>query len=376
MRLLGETEVVFTLWALPTLFIMFYVDGWRETCTFINSIDVTEAVYVAAAMVIALSTPILVLAARFCAVLIRLFCTNATAEWFLLMTVCPLFTVFMKDSVAMVLAALILSNRFLSRKPSRAFVHAMLAALFVNVSIACLASPLSSPAMIMISKHWNIGWAELLRSFVPQVLVAILLINVLFIIRFRLELKALSKKSVPLVQLRTPIWIGIVYWVMLILIGIHLEFPIIVVGLLLFFLGLHRAFFPGDPVDLAQASMTFLFIGSLMIHADLQGLWIVNMLEHLPEKWMLPATAFVSGFIDKTVVAAFAVKTAGLSSYAQYALASGACIGGGLTIIASAPNVAGYVTFRGAYGKELSLVRLSFEALPITLLALIIFVSL
>lgn len=276
----------------------------------------------------------------------------------------------------MVLAALILSNRFLSRKPSKAFVHAMLAALFVNISLACLASPLSSPAMIMMSSTWNWGWRELFQTFVPQMLLTLLLINGCFLYRFREELKELTKKSVAKVQLRTPIWIGVLYLAMLIVIGIHLEFPVIVIGLLLFFLGLHHAFFPNDPIDLTQASLTFLFIGSLMIHADLQGSWIVNMLDDLPERWIVPMTALVSGFIDKTVVAAFAVKAQTLTVSAQNAFAAGACIGGGLTVIASAPNIAGYVTFRGAYGKDLSFVRLTIEALPPTFIALLIFLSL
>jgi Na+/H+ antiporter NhaD/arsenite permease-like protein len=59
-----------------------------------------------------------------------------------------------------------------------------------------------------------------------------------------------------------------------------------------------------------------------------------------------------------------------LSESARYALVAGAVAGGGLTVIANAPNPAGFGLLRDSFGEDgISPMNLFLAALPFTLLA-------
>jgi Na+/H+ antiporter NhaD/arsenite permease-like protein len=59
-----------------------------------------------------------------------------------------------------------------------------------------------------------------------------------------------------------------------------------------------------------------------------------------------------------------------LTPGARYALVAGAVAGGGLTVIANAPNPAGYGLLRDSFGEDgISPLNLFLSALPFTLLA-------
>jgi Na+/H+ antiporter NhaD/arsenite permease-like protein len=64
----------------------------------------------------------------------------------------------------------------------------------------------------------------------------------------------------------------------------------------------------------------------------------------------------------------------GLSDEAKYYLVAGAVTGGGLTVIANAPNPAGYAILKGHFSnQEVSPLRLFLAALPPTVVAILVF---
>ncbi len=376
-RFLGEIELVFALWLIPTLFVMATDIGWYSTCSFINSVDYSEPIFVASALLIVLSKPALVLGARLCGWMVHLFGGSLTKEWFVIMTFCPLLTVFLKDIGAVVLTSLILIHQFVMRNPSKGFVYSQFAILFVNVSAATVLFRFSNPSMLLMAKAWNLSSWQLLNTYFFPVIMTIVLNNLFFIYRFKNELNEIKKVEVPPIELKTPFWVGVLYLAILSFIAMHIDFPILVCGITLFFVGMNKAFFPDDALDINQAVMALLFVSSLVILADIQGPWLIDHIEAESTVWIVPTAAVFAGIADKTVIATFASKGDIIHEYARYAVAGGIAAGGGLAFISSAANIASLIVMRSSNKMALywpiSLARLTKEALLPTIISTLMF---
>jgi hypothetical protein len=87
--------------------------------------------------------------------------------------------------------------------------------------------------------------------------------------------------------------------------------------------------------------------------------------------WLLYAVAAaLTAVTDNAALTYLGSQVEGLSSVAQYYLLAGAIAGGGLTIIANAPNAAGYSVLHRFFPNGLSPAKLFVGALIPTLVAL------
>jgi Na+/H+ antiporter NhaD/arsenite permease-like protein len=84
-----------------------------------------------------------------------------------------------------------------------------------------------------------------------------------------------------------------------------------------------------------------LFLAGLVIHGGLQQWWIAPVLGGLDElPLMLGATA-LTAFNDNAAVTYLCTLVPSMTEGMKYAAVAGAVTGGGLTVIANAPNPAG-----------------------------------
>ncbi|NDG84940.1 MAG: hypothetical protein EBX52_07880, partial [Proteobacteria bacterium] len=78
----------------------------------------------------------------------------------------------------------------------------------------------------------------------------------------------------------------------------------------------------------------------------------------------------LTAFTDNAALTSLATKAESLSDLSRYLIVAGAVVGGGLTIVANAPNPVGFAILKPRFGEEgLSAKRLFIHALIPTLIA-------
>jgi hypothetical protein len=115
------------------------------------------------------------------------------------------------------------------------------------------------------------------------------------------------------------------------------------------------------------------FLAGLVIHGGLQAWWIGPILSRLPEMPLLLGATILTAFNDNALVTYLATLVPNLADPLKYAVVSGAVVGGGLTVIANAPNPAGQTLLAPYFDNAISPLGLLLGALVPTLVALAIF---
>ena len=115
-------------------------------------------------------------------------------------------------------------------------------------------------------------------------------------------------------------------------------------------------------------------MGGLVTLGGLQGWWLKDIVASLkPTALFLSATG-LTAITDNAALTYLGTLVPDLSELAKIALVSGAVAGGGLTVIANAPNPAGYGILQKSFGDEgISPLGLFMAALPPTLIAMTMF---
>jgi hypothetical protein len=111
----------------------------------------------------------------------------------------------------------------------------------------------------------------------------------------------------------------------------------------------------------------------LVVHGGLQGWWIEPVLSRLGElPLMLGATA-LTAFNDNAAITYLATLVPNFSDNLKIAVVSGAIAGGGLTVIANAPNPAGQSLLQKFFPGGIAPGGLFLAALAPTVVMLILF---
>lgn len=375
-HLLGEVEVVFGFWALLLCLGIFAVEGSDAAVRYLDSRNFTEPMFVFAIMVIAGSRPILYavrVALRLIARVVPL--PASLSAYFVILAVVPLLGSFITEPAAMTLAAMILSDRFFSRGISRRLMYATLGVLFVNVSIGGTLTPFAAPPVLMVAHKWGwdtafmigtIGWKTVL-AVCGNALAAMLL--------FWRELARLPDDGAG--HALTPVPVPLVAAHLLFLVGVvtFSHHPVVFMSLFLFFLGVAHAYQRHqDPLILREGLMVAFFLAGLVVLGGLQGWWLSPLLLSMSDDAVFFGTTALTAITDNAALTYLGSLSGGLSDSFKYALVTGAVTGGGLTIIANAPNPAGMAILRGHFdgGEVNPLGLLAAAALP-TLVAVLAF---
>ena len=149
--------------------------------------------------------------------------------------------------------------------------------------------------------------------------------------------------------------------------------PLFILGLL-FFLGFAQVTEDyQNRIDLKPAMLVGFFLAGLVIHGGLQGWWIAPILGNLGETALQAAATVLTAFNDNAAITYLATLVPGFSDAMKYAVVAGAVTGGGLTIIANAPNPAGISLLKKHFDNGVSAAGLFRAALVPTVIAFVIF---
>jgi Na+/H+ antiporter NhaD/arsenite permease-like protein len=110
------------------------------------------------------------------------------------------------------------------------------------------------------------------------------------------------------------------------------------------------------------------FLAGLVVHGGLQGWWIGPTLKRLNEVPLFFGAATLTAFNDNAAITYLASLVPDFRETLKYAVVAGAVAGGGLTVIANAPNPAGQSILSRFFPDGVSAWRLFLGALIPTLI--------
>lgn len=353
-HLLGEVEVAFGFWAMVLMAAMVVTSGADAAIQYMDSRSFTEPMFVFAIMVIAASRPVLRAAAACLALIARLIpLPGRLGAYFVLLTLTPLLGSFVTEPAAMTLAALLLREGFFEQGISTRLRYATLGVLFVNVSIGGTLTPFAAPPVLMVAGKWgwdiafmfgHIGWKAVL-AIAANALGAALL--------FRRELTALPPPRREAMQQPVPPALVVAHLLFLAGVAVFAHHPAVFMGLFLFFLGVSHAYRRHqDPLILREGLLVAFFLAGLVVLGGQQQWWLQPALASRSNDAVFLGATLLTAITDNAALTYLGSLVEGLSDGFKYALVTGAVTGGGLTIIANAPNPAGIAILRGQFEDE------------------------
>jgi hypothetical protein len=370
--MLGEVEIVFGFWAIVLVLIIFFLLGKTETVNYLNNQSYVEPLFVFVIMVIAASKPILDFSLTCVKKISALLPVNKSLSLFLItMSFVPLLGSFITEPAAMTLAALILRDHFYSKKISNKFKYGIIGTLFVNVSIGGAMTPFAAPPILMVAAKWNWDLNFMINTFAWRTALAVFTNSIILTFLFRNELTKLGETKIKTIKI--PCFVLILHLILLLGVIFFVHDLIIFLGIFLIFLAVVNAFNQyQDKLIINQAFLVSLFLAGLVVLGGQQKWWLQTVLAKLtPDQIYYVATA-LTAVTDNAALTYLASLVDGLSDQFKYAIAAGAITGGGLTVIANAPNPAGYSILNKKFsGGIVSPLYLFLSALGPTIVAII-----
>ena len=152
-----------------------------------------------------------------------------------------------------------------------------------------------------------------------------------------------------------PVWVTVVHVFFMAWTIVNAHHPELFIAGMLFFLGFAEVTKPfQNRIDLKPALMVGFFLGGLVIHGGLQGWWIAPILGNLAKLPLMMIATILTAFNDNAAITFLSTLVPNFTADLKYAVVAGAVAGGGLTIIANAPNPAGVSILKKYFRDEVS----------------------
>lgn len=372
-HMLGEVEIVFGFWGGVFFMVYALLVGGHEAVAFVQSLNFTEPAFVFAIMAMAATRPVIALARTAVTSLARMLPLGGALGFYIVALIAgPLLGSFVTEPAAMTVMALLLRDRIFSRNVSVRLKYATLAILLVNVSIGGTLTHFAAPPVLMVAGTWQwdlhfmwqtFGWKSALACTVNAIGAAIL---------FRKELAALPRDVASQTGLGVPSWLTAIHVLLIVAVVSTAHYPAVFVGFFLFFLGITditREY--QDEIKLRDSLLVAFFLAGLVVLGSQQRWWLQPLLESLGMVTLFVGTTVLTAVTDNAALTYLGSQVSGLTDTMKYALVAGAVAGGGLTVIANAPNPAGFSILRDCFGVEgISPLGLLLAALAPTFIAM------
>lgn len=377
LHFLAETEVVFGLWGAALFCGIAVLKGTlHDAVAYIDGLNFNEAKFVFVIMVVAATRPVVRLAESLLSLAARLIPARESIAFYIAALVLgPLLGSFITEPAAMTLLALLLKRRYFDRGISQKFAYATLGLLFVNVSIGGTLTHFAAPPVLMVAAKWNWGFAYMFEHFGWRAAAASAVSTSLVTALFWKELKEISVERD--VTGRIPVWLTTTHLLFLGLVVAFAHHPNVFFGVFVLFLGLVTATHEyQDALKLREGLLVGFFLAGLVTLGSLQSYWLKPLLQSLGENALFFGAVCLTAITDNAALTYLGSLVESISDELKYALVAGAVAGGGLTVIANAPNPAGIGILQSAKVFEdegISPLGLFIGAVPPTLVAIVFF---
>ncbi|KDB50668.1 hypothetical protein X805_37410 [Sphaerotilus natans subsp. natans DSM 6575] len=356
-HLLGEVEVVFGFWAIVLVLTMALSAGGDTALHYAESRNYTEPLFVFVVMVIAGSRPILEAVMRTVAALSARAGRDAAplaGAWLGLAAV-PLLGSLITEPAAMTIAALLLAPRVFRPDVPERLKYLALGVLFVNISIGGTLTAYAAPPVLMVAGVWGWDSAFMLSTFGWKAAVAVLINASVAVWMLRRHLIARPGLPTDEPPARRPVpWtVTAVHAALLAGVVLTAHHPVAFLGLFLLFLGFTQAYARHqDPLLIKEALLVGFFLAGLVVLGGLQRWWLQPLVSGLEPMALFFGAVSLTAITDNAALTYLGAQISGISEASKYMLVAGAVAGGGLTVIANAPNPAGAALLRRGFLDE------------------------
>jgi len=372
---LGEIEVVFGLWVLPLMVALICFYGWSSTVHYFNTaVNYSEALFVGVIMLMASTQPILHMAESILQRFAKLGGLKPSAWWVAILVIGPILGSLITEPAAMTICALLLAKQFYAYPMPMSLKYGTLGLLFVNISVGGTLTHFAAPPIVMVVGPWDLSLMDVFMSLGWKSILGILVATASYYIWFKKDLQAIDELSLsadePKPQSAMPLWVYAVHSGFLCWSVLNLHHPILCLGGLLFFLGFMKA--SGryqSTLNLRAPLLVSFFLAGLVTHGTLQGWWLEVILTRLNEWGLFFSSIILTAFNDNAAITFLCslVPKFAQDPVLQHAVMAGAVTGGGLTVIANAPNPAGQSILSRFFPDGVSAGKLFLSALWPTL---------
>lgn len=353
-HLLGEVEVVFGFWAIVLVFVMALVSGGGQALAYAESRQYTEPLFVFVVMVVAASKPILQLVATAVNFLARLMPvrTSLAAAWLGLAAV-PLFGSAITEPAAMTIAALMLAPQVFRPEVPERVKYLALGVLFVNVSIGGTLTSFAAPPVLMVASTWNWNSAFMLATFGWKAAIAVLVNASIAVYFLRNHLHDAPEQSNPPTESKAPLAVALTHVAFLVGVVSLAHHPVAFLGLFLMFLGFTQAYERHqNPLIIKESLLVAFFLAGLVVLGGMQQWWLQPLVSNMSPQVLFFGATVLTAVADNAALTYLGSLILGISEEAKYSLVAGAVAGGGLTMIANAPNPAGVALLKRGFADE------------------------
>jgi hypothetical protein len=386
LHFLGEVEVVFGLWAVALLAAITVYAGWEAARHYVSdTVSYTEPLFVVVIMALASTRPVVGFAESALHRVAAAGGATPAAWWAAILVIGPVLGSFITEPAAMTICAVLLARQFYDLEPSIGLKYATLGLLFVNVSIGGTLTRFAAAPVLMVARPWGWDIPFMMVHFGWRAVTASVVSTAVYFILFRHELRRLaSRLPVPDVEqpdsdaagalLPVPSWVVVVHLAFMAWTVVNAHYPVLFLGGFLFFLGFARATAPFQSrIELKVPLLVGFFLAGLVIHGGLQGWWIAPLIGRLSEAPLFFGTTALTAVNDNALITYLATLVPNLGDELKLAVVHGAVVGGGLTVIANAPNPAGQALLGRFFDGAISPLGLLAGALPPTAIAVAVF---
>ena len=352
-HLLGEVEVVFGFWAIVLILVMALIQGSDKSLAYAESRNYTEPLFVFVVMVVAASRPVLrtVVSVADAIAHIAPLPTPVASAWLGLAAV-PLLGSLITEPAAMTIAALMLAPQIFMRQMPERLKYLALGVLFVNISIGGTLTSYAAPPVLMVASTWQWDSAFMLLNFGWKAAVAVV-VNASFVtLLLRKHLESADRADTA-VEAAVPLPVVFVHLALLAGVVLSAHHPVAFLGLFLMFLGFTQAYERHQsPLIIKEALLVAFFLAGLVVLGGLQGWWLQPMVASLEPLTLFFGALGLTAVTDNAALTYLGSLIVGISDESKYMLVAGAVAGGGLTVIANAPNPAGVALLKRGFEDE------------------------
>lgn len=377
LHFLAETEVVFGLWA-GALFagIAALKGSVHEAVHYIESLNFTEPKFVLVVMVVAATRPVVKLAEALISMIARLLPFRESLAFYVTaLSFGSLLGSFITEPAAMTLLAILLKRRYFDRGISLRLAYATLGLLFVNVSIGGTLTHFAAPPVLMVAAKWQWDMAFMFTTFGWKAAASCLASTALVATLFRKELLAVEVQAQAARPI--PVWLTAMHVFFLAAIVFFAHHPDVFFGVFMLFLGLVSATREyQDGLKLKEGLLVGFFLSGLVTLGSLQSWWLKPLIAGMDGATLYFGATGLTALTDNAALTYLGSLVEGITPDLKYALVAGAVTGGGLTVIANAPNPAGVGILQNSevfQGEGISPLGLLLGALGPTAIAVVFF---
>jgi len=380
-HLLAEVEAVFGFWSIVLFTWIVFSEGFGKATGYADSRNYTEPLFVFAIMVIAASRPVMVFAQQITEGLTKACRGNyAMVNYFLLLTLVPVLGSLITEPAAMTLAALLLAQKYVRSEAGNAFKYGTLGVLFVNISIGGTLTHFAAPPVLMVAAKWGWDTSFMFTHFGWKALTAVLINGAVVTYLFRDYLRGVGEaihtgKMTIEASPKVPLGLTIVHLLLIAGVVGFAHHPPVFLGLFLVFMGIATAYKEHqDRLILREGLLVAFFLAGLVFLGGLQAWWLQPLLTQMSPTSIYYGATALTAVTDNAALTYLASLVEGTSAEFKYAVVAGAVTGGGLTLIANAPNPAGAAILKRYFdGETISAGSLFLAALGPTIITILAF---